>query len=77
MKEYFDIVKKKMEAEKGKFNGSYDNAYWLGFIHGLRTAGFLSEDESNELINDKRVLFCPYLFTGKGKEVRTCQQVET
>ena len=77
MKEYFDSVKKKMEAEKGKFNSSYDNVYWLGYIHGLRIAGFLSQDESNELINYKRVLFCPYLFTEKGKEIITCQQTET
>lgn len=77
MKEYFDVVKKKMEADKGKYGSANSNSYWLGFIHGLRTAEFLSEDESNELINYKRVLFCPYLFTEEGKEAKPCQQAET
>lgn len=66
MKEYFDKVKNLMEADEMTV---YEDSYWLGYIHALASAGFLSHDEHTELLGYKHVLHRQYISqkTGKGE----------
>ena len=44
---YYMRLKKRMESEKGNSGFNY---YFLGYIHGLESAGVLEEGEADELM---------------------------
>lgn len=61
MKEHYDNIKKRMEADSELDSEigceDFHSAYWLGFIHAMHEAGRIFIEEYDELVAYKDSLF--------------------